>query len=251
MIYFIGAGPGDPELMTVKGARLLGRCHVVIYAGSLVNPKVLDYARHDSIIYDSAGMNLEEVIEVIQRAHSQGQDVARVHTGDPCIYGAIREQMVSLDKLHIPFEVIPGVSSFTASSAALQRELTLPGASQTVIITRAEGRTPVPAGEDLKSLAKAKATMAIFLSVDKIQRVVEDLAGSYRLTTPVAVVYKATWEDQKIVRGTLENIAKKVEREGIQKTALILVGDFLGDEFEYSKLYDKGFTHGYRQGTED
>lgn len=250
MIHFIGAGPGDPELITVKGGNVLGRCSVVIYAGSLVNPKVLDYAPKDSVIYDSARMNLDEVLEVMRRAHELGKDVARVHTGDPCIYGAIREQMAALEELGIPFEVIPGVSSFTASCAALKRELTLPGVSQTIIITRAEGRTPVPAGEELQSLAKAKATMAIFLSIDKIQKVAEDLAVSYERTTPVAVVYKATWEDQKIIRGNLENIAHKVAEEEINKTALIMVGDFLGDEFEPSKLYDKGFTHGYRHGTE-
>ncbi len=246
MIYFIGAGPGDVELITVKGQRLLKSCDVVVYAGSLVNPQILKQAKHGAKIYNSASMNLEEIIDVMKKAFENGQAVARLHTGDPSIYGAIREQMEALEGLNIPYEVIPGVSSFAASSAVLKRELTVPGKSQTVILTRAEGRTPVPEEENLKALAQHKATMVIFLSVDKIEKIAGQLAEAYGSHTPAAVVYKATWDDQKIVCGTLADIAAKVKKEGINKTALILVGDFLGDEYEVSCLYDKHFSHGYR-----
>ena len=176
MIYFIGAGPGDVELITVKGKRLLESCDVIIYAGSLVNPQLLEYAKADAKIYDSASMNLEEIVDVMKIASDKGLDVARLHTGDPSIYGAIREQMETLDDFGIPYEVIPGVSSFTAASAALKRELTVPGQSQTIILTRVEGRTSVPKEENLKALACHKATMAIFLSVDKIEEIAAQLA---------------------------------------------------------------------------
>lgn len=246
MIYFIGAGPGDVELITVKGKKLLESCDVVIYAGSLVNPKLLKYAKDEAKIYNSATMNLEEIIDIMKDAFERGMDVARLHTGDPSIYGAIREQMEALDKLAIPYEVIPGVSSFSAASAVLKRELTVPGQSQTIILTRAEGRTPVPKEESLKALAQHKATMAIFLSINQIEKIVGDLAEVYGKDTPAAVVYKATWEDQKIVESTLSDIAEKVKDAGIQKTALILVGNFLGNEYDFSCLYDKTFSHEYR-----
>lgn len=246
MIYFIGAGPGDPELMTIKSAKIMGQCQVVIYAGSLVNPEVLRYARAEAKIYDSSSMTLEEIIEVMKDADAKGWDVARIHTGDPAIYGAIREQMRLLDHYGIAYQVIPGVSSFTAAAAALKKELTLPEIAQTVILTRAEGRTPVPPGEKLSELAKHGATMAIFLSVHDIYNVVDQLKSGYPEDTPVAVVYKASWPDEIIIEGTLSDIAHKVVDAGIKKTAMILVGRFLGDAFQNSRLYDKTFSHGYR-----
>ncbi|MGN0466516.1 MAG: precorrin-4 C(11)-methyltransferase [Lachnospiraceae bacterium] len=250
MIYFIGAGPGDPELLTIKGKKLIDQADVIIYAGSLVNKEVLSGAKEGAKIYNSASMTLEEVLDVMKDAHEKGWDVARVHTGDPAIFGAHREQMDALDKMGIPHKVIPGVSSFLAVSAALQKEYTLPGVSQTVILTRMEGRTPVPPKEKLQDLAKHNSTMVIFLSVGMIEQLSEILSKEYRKDTPVAVVYKASWEDQKIVIGTLETIAKKVKEAGITKTALTVVGDFLGDEYELSKLYDKTFSHEFRSAKE-
>lgn len=247
-VYFIGAGPGDPELMTIKGKRIIDSSDVVIYAGSLVNPAVLHGCKEDAKIFNSASMTLDEVLEVTINAVNEGKNVARVHTGDPSIYGAIREQIDPLEKESIECEVIPGVSSFTASAAAMKKEFTLPGISQTVICTRVEGRTPVPEGEALEKLASHKASMAIFLSVQMIEKVIEKLTIHYPVTTPIAVIQKATWPDQKIVLGTLENIAAKVKEENITKTAQILVGDFLGNEYELSKLYDKSFTHMFREG---
>jgi len=247
-VYFIGAGPGDPELITVKGKRIIESSDVVIYAGSLVNPAVLAECKEEAKIYNSASMTLDEVLEVTIKAINDGKNVARVHTGDPSIYGAIREQIDPLEKENIECEVIPGVSSFTASAAAMKKEFTLPGISQTVICTRVEGRTPVPEAEALEKLASHKASMAIFLSVQMIEKVIEKLTIHYPVTTPIAVIQKATWPDQKIVLGTLENIAAKVKEENITKTAQILVGDFLGDEYELSKLYDKSFTHMFREG---
>ncbi len=246
MIYFIGAGPGDVELITIKGKKLLENCDVVIYAGSLVNPELLKYAKDGAKIYNSATMNLDEIIDAMKDAFEKGADVARLHTGDPSIYGAIREQMEALDKLAIPYEVIPGVSSFSAAGAVLKRELTVPGQSQTIILTRVEGRTPVPEEESLDALAKHKATMAIFLSINQIEKIAGDLAKVYGSDAPIAVVYKATWEDQKIVQGTLSDIAEKVKEAGICKTALILVGNFLSDEYDFSCLYNKTFSHEYR-----
>ena len=246
MVHFIGAGPGDPELLTIKGKKLIDQADVIIYAGSLVNKEVLAGAKEGAKIYNSATMTLEEVIDVMKEADAQGLDVARVHTGDPAIFGAHREQMDELDRLGIAHEVIPGVSSFLATAAALQKEYTLPGVSQTVILTRMEGRTPMPPKEKLRDLAKHNSTMIIFLSVGMI----EQLAQTLREETPVAVVYKASWEDQKIVIGNLMNIAEKVKEAGITKTALTVVGDFLGDEYELSKLYDKTFTHEFRKAKE-
>lgn len=248
MVHFIGAGPGDPELLTIKGKRLIDEADVIIYAGSLVNPAVLKDAKKSAAIYNSAGMTLEEVIGVIKEAEEQGKQAVRVHTGDPAIYGAHREQMDELDKLGIAYDVIPGVSSFLATAAALKKEYTLPGVSQTVILTRMEGRTPMPEKEKLADLAKHQATMIIFLSVGQMEELAKQLMTSYPPTTPVAVVYKASWEDQKIVTGNLTDIAQKVKEAGIKKTALTVVGDFLGDEYELSRLYDKHFTHEFRKG---
>lgn len=248
MVYFIGAGPGDPELLTVKGKKYIDMADVIIYAGSLVNEQVLASRKTDAVVYNSAYMNLEEVLEVMKEAEAKGLMTARVHTGDPSIFGAIREQMDALDALGIAYEVIPGVSSFLGVAAALKKEYTLPGVSQTVILTRMEGRTPVPEKEKLLSLAEHNATMIIFLSVGMIDELAKTLRKAYRETTPVAVVYKATWEDQKIVRGDLTNIAARVKEAKITKTALTVVGDFLGDDYELSKLYDKTFTTEFRKG---
>lgn len=248
MVYFVGAGAGDPELLTIKGKRLIDNADVVIYAGSLVNPEVLKDVKKDCAVYDSAGMNLEEVLDVMKAAEAEGKTTVRVHTGDSSIYGAIREQLDALDKLNIEHEVVPGVSSFLAAAAAMQKEYTLPDVTQTVILTRMEGRTPVPERESIEELAKHRATMVLFLSVGMIDELVMKLKTSYPETTPVAVVYKASWPDQKIIYGTLSDIAAKVKEAGIKKTALVTVGDFLGNEYELSKLYEKTFTHEYRQG---
>lgn len=249
MITFIGAGPGDPELITIKGRRLIDEADVIVYAGSLVNPAVLEGHKEGATIYNSALMDLDEVIKVMSEAEKQGKKVVRVHTGDPAIYGAHREQMDALDKLGIAYQVIPGVSSAFATAAALNAEYTLPGKSQTVIFTRMEGRTPMPEGEKLTDLAKHHATMVIFLSIGFLDEMTKQLeAGGYSPDTPAAVVYKASWPDQKIVRGTLADIAKKVSDAGIKKTALTVVGDFLGDEHDLSKLYDKSFTTEFRKG---
>jgi len=251
MVSFIGAGPGDPELLTIKGKKIIDSADVIIYAGSLVNPQVLEGAKKDAAIYNSAKMNLEEVIEVIKDAEDKGLKVARVHTGDPAIFGAHREQMDRLDELGIEYEVIPGVSSFLAAAAVLKKEYTLPGVSQTVILTRMEGRTPMPPKEKLLELARHNSTMIIFLSVGMLDEMSVILRQAYKPETPVAVVYKATWEDQKIVYGDLTNIAERVKEAGIYKTALTVVGDFLGNEYDLSKLYDKTFTTEFRKGVID
>lgn len=249
MIYFIGAGPGDPELLTIKGKRLIDEADTVVYAGSLVNPEVLAGCGPGTEIRNSAEMDLDEVIEVMSAAHAAGKKVVRVHTGDPAVYGAIREQMDRLDDLGIGYEVVPGVSSVFACAAALKKEFTLPGVSQTVILTRMEGRTPVPDEEGIAALARHRATMAIFLSAGMIDDVVAQLiAGGYPPETPAAVVHKASWPDQKEVVGDLRDIGRKVAAAGISKTAIILVGGFLGDVYELSKLYDPAFTTEYRQG---
>jgi len=247
-VYFIGAGPGDPELITVKGTKAIQQAGIVIYAGSLVNPEILRYASENAEIFNSASMDLEEVLQVMERGAREGKVVARVHTGDPAIYGAIQEQMDALDEKGITYQVIPGVSSFLAAAAALEQEYTLPGVTQTVILTRLEGRTPVPEKERLAELAKHRTTLCIFLSVHAISEVAAQLCEGYAEDTPVAVIQKASWPDQKIVRGTLADIADKVAEAGISKTALIIVGDVFRGRYEKSKLYDPGFNHGYREG---
>lgn len=248
-VYFIGAGPGDPDLITVKGRKLVEKADIIIYAGSLVHPDVIECRKQDSVVYNSAGMTLDDVIEVTKTSIEKGLMVARVHTGDPSIYGAIREQIDRLEDLNISYDIVPGVSSFVASAAALRKEFTLPDISQTVICTRLEGRTPVPEKESLELLASHQASMAIFLSVQMIEQVVERLMVHYPGDTPVAVVQRASWVDQKIVTGTLNDIAEKVKVEKITKTAQILVGRFLGDEYSLSKLYDPEFTHEYRSAS--
>ncbi|MCR3955537.1 MAG: precorrin-4 C(11)-methyltransferase [Gudongella sp.] len=251
MISFVGAGPGDVDLITIKGRRLLEDSDIVIYAGSLVSMEHLGFCRKDCQVHNSASMTLEEVIAVMERGHYRKESIVRLHTGDPTIYGAIREQMDELDKRGITYQVVPGVSSFTGACAAIGKEFTLPGVSQTVILTRMEGRTPVPEKEDLELLASHGASMAIFLSVKEMGKVADKLARGYgRWDVPVAVVYKATWEDQKIVRGTLRDIGERVREEGIEKTAQILVGDFIEGSYDRSLLYDPGFSHMYRGAKE-
>lgn len=248
-VYIVGAGPGDPELITVKGQRILGEADVVIYAGSLVNPAVLQVCKKEAAIYNSASMSLDDVLEVMEKSTKEGKKVVRLHTGDPAIYGAIQEQMDALKEKGITFEVVPGVSSFLATAAALQQEYTLPNVSQTVIITRLEGRTPMPPKEKLAMLAAHQATMCIFLSVQMFDKVVAELLeGGYAPDTPVAIVVKASWPDQRILRGTLETIADMVKQEGVIRQAMIVVGNVMRGEYELSKLYDKHFTHMFREG---
>jgi len=247
LIYFIGAGPGDPELITVRGARLLAAADVIIYTGSLVNPRVLEYCRPEAVVYNSASMTLEEVLEVMRRAHREGLTTARVHTGDPGLYGAIQEQMDALDKERIPYAVVPGVSSFLAAAAAIPHELTLPGVSQTVILTRMEGRTAVPESEKIRALARHRATMCIFLSVGQMELLVRELlAGGYADETPAVVVEKASWPEERIIRGTLGDIVARVRAAGITRTAMVLVGDVFSASYQPSRLYDPQFAHGYR-----
>lgn len=249
-IVFIGAGPGAPDLLTIRAKRLIDQADIIIYAGSLVNPEILSDIRQDAVVYNSATMTLPEVIAVMEAGIRAGKRVVRVHTGDPSIYGAHREQMRELDHLGIGYEVVPGVSSFLAAAASLNREYTLPGVSQTVILTRMEGRTAVPQGEQIETLAAHQASMVIFLSVSEIETLCRRLMdGGYPADTPAAVVYKASWEDEKRVAGDLSHLAQKVAAAGIRKTALVMVGQFLGDEFACSCLYDEEFSHGYRKGT--
>lgn len=250
MIYFVGAGSGAPDLITVRGARLLSEADVIVYAGSLVNPALLDYKKDGCEVYNSAKMTLEEVIAVMAPAAKAGKTVVRLHTGDPCVYGAHREQMDELDSLGLAYEVCPGVSSFCGAAAALKAEYTLPNVSQSVILTRMEGRTPVPEKEQIESFAAHGATMVIFLSAGQLERLSERLiAGGYAPETPAAIVYKATWPDEKVVRTTVADLAEAGAREGITKTALITVGGFLGTEYERSKLYDPTFTTEFREAS--
>jgi len=245
-VYFIGAGPGDPELITVKGQRLIHACPVIIYAGSLVPEAVLQGHRAEQLV-NSAELHLEQIIELIRRAHEKGQDVARVHSGDPSLYGAIGEQIRSLRELNIPFEIVPGVTATAACAALLGVELTLPDVSQSVILTRYADKTAMPAGEEFTSLAAHGATMAIHLGVNHLDRIVADLLAHYGADCPIAVVHRATWPDQDWVLGTLANIVEKVQAKGFRRTALILVGRVLAtDSFSESSLYRAGHAHLYR-----
>ncbi|OIQ08872.1 cobalt-precorrin-4 C(11)-methyltransferase [Moorella thermoacetica] len=245
-VYFVGAGPGDPELITVKGRRLLGEAGVIIYAGSLVNPEILKYAAPGAVRYDSASLTLEEVLAIIRRAIAGGQVVVRLHTGDPSLYGAIQEQMDALERIGIPYEIVPGVSSYAAAAAAIGREYTLPGVSQTLILTRRGGRTPVPEMESLTELSRHRASLCLFLSSQSLAAATAELASGYGPETPAAVVYKASWPEEKVIRGTLGDIAAKAREAGIERTALLLVGDFLAGDYKRSRLYDPAFSHGYR-----
>lgn len=247
-VYIIGAGPGDPKLLTLRAAELIERCPVVLYTGSLVPRAVLARARADAQVLDSSGMTLDEIIAVMVAARDAGHDVARVHTGDPLIFGSTAEQMRRLAALGIPYEVVPGVSAFTAAAAVLGQELTLPELCQTVILTRAEGRTPMPAGEQLADLARHRATLALFLSITLLKEVTEALIPAYEADCPVAVVHKATCPDQKIVRGTLADIREQVKAAGIRSQAMILVGPVLtATDFANSRLYDPDFSHRFRK----
>lgn len=248
MIKFVGAGPGDPELITVKGMRALQEADCVIYAGSLVNEKLLQYCKEDIRIHNSAEMDLDQVLEVMYEMEADNKTTVRLHTGDPSIYGAIREQMDQLKIKNIDYEVVPGVSSFLGAASRIKQEFTLPGVSQTLIITRLSGRTGNNEGGSLEELAKHQASMAIFLSVQAIEDVVLELRKGYTEDTPIAVIYKATWEDEKIVMGTLKDISEKVKAAGITRFAQILIGHFMADQYELSKLYDPEFTHMFREG---
>lgn len=252
MVYFVGAGSGAADLITVRGSRLLNQADVIIYAGSLVNPELLKDRKENCAIYDSAKMTLEEVLAVIEQAEEEGHMTVRLHTGDPCLYGAIREQMDALDKRNISYEVCPGVSSFCGAAAALNLEYTLPGISQSVVITRMEGRTPVPEREKIASFAAHGATMVIFLSTGLLKELSSELIrGGYQETTPAAIVYKATWPDEKAVVCQVGSLYETALRENITKTALILVGEAVAHrEYQRSRLYDPGFTTEFRRGTD-
>ena len=248
MVDFVGAGCGAADLITVRGMRLIQNADVIIYAGSLVNPELTEFAKDSCEICNSAHMTLDEVIETMEKAEAAGKNTVRLHTGDPSLYGAIREQTDRLDKLGIEYKICPGVSSFCGAAAALKAEYTLPEISQSVIITRMAGRTPVPEKESIESLAAHGASMVIFLSAGMTSEVSERLQkGGYSAETPAALVYKATWEDEKICRCTVGTLAETAESNGINKTALIVVGDFLGENRFLSKLYDPNFETGYRK----
>ncbi len=247
MIYFIGAGPGAIDLITVKGKELLEKADLIIYAGSLVNPGLLEYAKPECVIMNSAKMTLEEVIAAMVPAAQAGKLVVRLHTGDPSVYGAHREQIDLLRSYNLEFEIVPGVSSFCAAAAVLEAEYTLPNVSQSVIITRMEGRTPVPSKQKISDYAAHHATMVIFLSSGMLEKLEQELIrGGYKKDTPAAIVYKASWPDEKVVRCTVGTLAENAQKYGINRTALITVGDFLGCEYERSELYNPTFAHGYR-----
>lgn len=250
MVHFVGAGSGAADLITLRGKRLLETADVVIYAGSLVNPELLEYTRSDCEIYNSAFMTLDEVIKVMEQTENNGKTVIRLHTGDPSVYGAIREQMDRLDSLGIAYDVCPGVSSFCGAAAALKAEYTLPDVSQTVILTRMSGRTPVPERESIESLASHNATMVIFLSTGMLDELSERLIkGGYTADTPAAIVYKATWKDEKVFRCTVGTLAQTAKQNNITKTALITVGYFLGDIRSLSKLYSADFETEFRKAS--
>lgn len=247
-VYFAGCGPGDPDLITVKAKKVLQKADVVVYSGSLIPDKILGMCKKAKM-HDASGMVREEIFEILCDNAKKGKVVVRLHDGDPAIYGAIREQTDNLKKEGVECEVIPGVTSFLASSAALGLQLTLPGITQTIIITRAEKRTKVPKREQISELARHKATMVFYLSVQLLSDIVKEaVKGGYPVTTPVAVVYRASWPDQKVITGTLQDITKKVWAEKITRTAIVMIGDVIQPKsYEYSKLYDKTFSHGYRK----
>lgn len=247
MIYFIGAGPGDAELLTLKAAKIIKKADIIIYAGSLVNKEILKPAKKKALFYDSSKLALEEIIKIMLKAEKENKIVARLHSGDPSIYGAIKEQIEALEKNRISFEIIPGVSSFLAAAARLKKEYTVPEVSQTLIITRAGGRTEVPEKERLRKLAAHGASICIFLSIDKIHEIAKELMPSYGKDASVVVAHRVSWKDERIIRGKLGSIAEKVKKAGIKGTALILVGEFLEAEGKRSKLYDKNFEHGFRK----
>lgn len=248
MVNFVGAGCGAADLITVRGKSLIEQADVIVYAGSLVNPQLLEYAKKGCQIHNSAYMTLEQVIDVIKAAEHEKKMTVRLHTGDPSLYGAIREQMDRLNELGIKYDICPGVSSFCGAAAALRAEYTLPDVSQTVIITRMAGRTPVPEKESIAALAAHNATMVIFLSTGLLKDLSAELIrGGYKPDTPAAIVYKASWADQKVCRCTVEDLAQTAADNGITKTALICVGYFLGNDYSLSKLYDKSFETEFRK----
>lgn len=248
MVHFVGAGCGAPDLITVRGARLLSEADVIIYAGSLVNPALLDYAKPECEIHDSAYLNLEQVMEIVRRAEAKGKTTVRLHTGDSSIYGAVREQFDALRAMNVEYDVCPGVSAFCGAAASLRAEYTLPDVSQTVIITRMEGRTPVPEREKIRALASHGSTMVLFLSTGLLEGLQAELmAGGYAPDTPAAIVYKASWPEEKIFRCRVCELAETARANGVSKTALILVGRFLGERYERSKLYDPSFSTEFRE----
>lgn len=250
MIHFVGAGPGAVDLITVRGKNLLERADQIIYAGSLVNAQLLSYAKEKCVIHNSAEMTLEEVLAAMEDGEAKGWTTVRLHTGDPSVYGAIQEQMDALAKKGIVFDVVPGVSSFCAAAAAIPTEYTLPGVSQSVIITRMEGRTPVPDHQKIADYAAHGATMVIFLSASLLENLQAELQkGAYSADTPAAIVYKASWPDQKVFRCTVGTLAETASREHINRLALIVVGPCLDCAYDRSLLYDPSFTTGYRKGT--
>ena len=248
IVSFVGAGPGETDLITLKGYKLLSEADVVIYAGSLINTDLLDYCKDGAEKYDSAKMTLDDIVDRMEESVKNGKSVVRLQTGDFSIYGSIREQIEEMKKRGIKYQCVPGVSSFLGAASSMGVEYTVPEVAQSVIITRMAGRTPVPEGESLKSLAQHQTSMVIFLSVQGIKKVVKQLEeGGYPTDTLAAVIYKATWPDEKVVRGTLADIAEKVHDADIRRTALIMVGKFLGDEYNYSHLYDAGFSTMFRK----
>ncbi len=247
-VFFVGCGPGDPELITVKAKKLIQKADVVVYSGSLIPPAILKLCKKGKL-YDAAGLVREEIFEILYKNAKKEKLVVRLHDGDPSIYGAIKEQIDNLKEKGISSTVVPGVTAFLASAAALETQLTLPGVTQTIIVTRAESRTKVPKREKISELAKHKATLIFYLSVHLLSDIVKEcLAGGYKKSTPVAVVYRASWKDQKIVKGKLSDIAEKIRMEKITRTAIVIVSEVIDSKtYEYSKLYDKKFSHGYRK----
>ena len=248
-VYFVGSGPGDPELITIKAKKLIEQADIIVYSGSLLNPKILEYTKKDAQLYDAALLDREKIYSILRDSTKQGKLAIRFHDGDPGLFSTIREQIDKLEKDGLQCIIVPGITAILGAAAAMNLELTLPGNTQTVIITRAEFRTPVPEREKISELAKHGATMVFYLSVHLISDIVEEIlkGGIYNKETPAAVVYRATWEDQKIIKGTLGNIVNKTKESKIIKTALIIVGDVLAPtNYQFSKVYDAGFTHGYR-----
>src|ERR671918_2459441 len=250
-VYFVGCGPGDPELITLKAMNLIHDADVIIYSGSLINPRILEYAKHDALLYDASLISREEIGRLLSESTKHGLLSIRLHDGDPSIFSTIREQIDVLEDDGLQCKVVPGVTSLLAAAAEMNLELTLPGVTQTLIVTRAELRTPVPARESISELSKHRGTLVFYLSVHLIESITNELleANAYSKDTPAAVVYRAGWENQMIIKGTLENITRKVKQARVIKTALIIVGDVLAPrKYEYSKVYDEAFTHGFRRG---
>jgi precorrin-4/cobalt-precorrin-4 C11-methyltransferase len=247
-VFFVGCGPGDPDLITVKAKKLIQKADVVVYSGSLIPDPILKLCKKGKL-HDAAKLVREEIFDLLYKNAKKDKLVVRLHDGDPSIYGAIKEQIDNLEKKGIKSIVVPGVTAFLASAAALGTQLTLPGVTQTIIVTRAESRTKVPKREKISELAKHKATLIFYLSIHLLSKLSKEaIAGGYKKSTPVAVVYRASWPDQKIIKGTLEDITQKVKDEKITRTAIVIISDVIDPEtYEYSKLYDKNFSHGYRK----